>query len=346
MKEKCLSNILSRLSDVHVLVVGDLFLDKYLILKKELSEASLETGLEAYQAVQLRLLPGAAGTVAKDLCALGTMVSILAVIGDDGEGYELKQALLMLGVNIDGLIVTQTRHTPTYMKPMMWEQTGEKHELNRIDIRNREVMPPEVEELIIEALRQIIPRVDGVAICDQVEERNCGVITDWVRDELSQLAAEYPEKVFIVDSRARIDLFRNVIYKPNDYETALAMGVDPEERANRTALRRWGKELYRVSGKPVFITAAEQGIFVFPNGDDVLHVPAIPVEEPIDVVGAGDAVMAGLLVALCQGASPEEAAVMACLIASITIKQVGTTGTARPKQILAQFHEWQGTDER
>jgi len=345
MNENRLLAILSRLSDVRVLVVGDFFLDQYLILRKELSEVSRETGLEAYQAVQQRLLPGAAGTVAKDLCSLGAMVSMLTVIGDDGEGYDLKRVLQMLGVNIDGLIVTPTRCTPTYIKPMMQEQVGEKHELNRIDIRNREVLPPEVEELIIAALRQIVPRVDGVAICDQVEERNCGVITDRVRDELGQLAVKYPEKVFVVDSRAHINLFRNVICKPNDYESALAMGANPEEQANRTALCCWGKEMQRISRRPVFITAAEQGIFVFPNGDDVLHVPAIPVKGPIDVVGAGDAVMTGLLVALCGGASPEEAAVIACLIASVTIKQLGTTGTVTLEQVLTQFYEWQGTDE-
>src|SRR6201987_1319757 len=86
--------ILARLPELQVGVVGDLFLDRYLGIDPALTEPSIETGLDAYQVVRVRSYPGAAGTVINNLVALGVRrVCPVAVIGDDGEGYELRQAL-------------------------------------------------------------------------------------------------------------------------------------------------------------------------------------------------------------------------------------------------------------
>src|SRR6266550_2308532 len=89
--------ILERLPHLTVGVLGDLFLDRYLDLDAALTESSLETGLDAYQVVRVRSDPGAAGTVINNLVALGVQrVHALSVIGDDGEGHELLQALRRL----------------------------------------------------------------------------------------------------------------------------------------------------------------------------------------------------------------------------------------------------------
>jgi len=95
-----------------------------------------------------------------------------------------------------------------------------------------------------------------------------------------------------------------------------------------------GAELYRRSGKPVFLTLGDDGILAFHPGGPT-HVPAIPVTGPIDIVGAGDATMAGIVAALCAGADVSEAAQMGCLAAAVTIQQIGTTGTASRAQIAA-----------
>src|SRR6516165_12338558 len=90
--------ILERIPRLNVGVVGDLFLDRYLDIDAALNEPSLETGLDAYQVVRVRPSPGAAGTVINNLVALGAgSVHAIAVIGDDGEGYELQQALTKQG---------------------------------------------------------------------------------------------------------------------------------------------------------------------------------------------------------------------------------------------------------
>src|SRR5437763_13218760 len=88
-------------------VLGDLFLDRYLDLDAALTEPSIETGLDAYQVVRVRSYPGAAGTVLNNLVALGVgRIVPVALIGDDGEGYELRQALAAVPAVDGGSVLT------------------------------------------------------------------------------------------------------------------------------------------------------------------------------------------------------------------------------------------------
>src|ERR1700748_1766583 len=118
LRQDTLDRILARLPSLRIGVIGDLFLDRYLDLAAALTEPSLETGLDAYQVVRVRSFPGAAGTVINNLVALGVQrVCPVAVIGDDGEGYELRQALAMQKVvTSDGVFSWEGRRTPTYTK--------------------------------------------------------------------------------------------------------------------------------------------------------------------------------------------------------------------------------------
>ncbi len=343
MDEPRLRYLLDRFSRTHILVVGDFFLDRYLIIDRALSEVSLETGLEAYQVVEVRCSPGAAGTVTSNLRALGVRVTALGVIGDDGMGYELLRGLRERGVDTAHLLQLGDRFTPTYTKPMVREADGREHEIERLDIKNRRPLSRELEEEVIARLRDLAVRVDGIVVADQVPERNCGVITDRVRQALSELGIGRPDKVIAVDSRARIGEFRGVILKPNAHEAVAAVYPDRAESPDRSLVEECGRELYRRVGRPVFVTVGADGILVFADGA-MTHMPGIRVPGPIDIVGAGDSVMAGVASALCCGATPVEAALIGNLVASITIQQIGTTGTATPAQVLARYREFVGGD--
>jgi rfaE bifunctional protein kinase chain/domain len=292
--------------------------------------------LEAYQIVEVQCSPGAAGTVISNLRALGVKVTALGVVSDDGEGYELRRGLAERGVDIKPLIQRADLFTPTYTKPIVREPDGRKHEIQRFDIKNRSRLPAEVEERVMARLRTLVPKATAVVIADQVQGRNCGLITDRVREEIGQLALRYPDKIFTTDSRERIGLFRHVVIKPNRREATLAVRPDWEGGFTLEVSRECGAELFRRNQKPVFLTAGPQGILLFTE-KGCQHLPAVPVKGEIDIVGAGDSVMAGVVSALGSGAEPEEAALLGNIVDSITIQQIGTTGTASRAQVRERF---------
>lgn len=323
-----LERILTSLPRLRIGVVGDLFLDRYLDLDAALTEPSIETRLDAYQVTRVRSYPGAAGTIINNLAALGVgAITPIAVIGDDGEGYELRQALAtMPAVRTEHLIARSDRRTPTYTKPMLHEDGHAPRELNRLDIKNRTKLPSEAEEAVLSALAQVWPACDAFLVLDQVSELDCGVITERVRRRLSELGSEAPEKLLLADSRERIGLFTNIWLKPNVGECRKALGteMEPAQAAAKLAER---------CGRPVFLTCGAQGIWLAKPRQTPIRIPAVPVAGPIDPVGAGDSTSAGLACAIAAGATLEEAAAFANLVASITIQQIGTTGTASPEQL-------------
>lgn len=335
--------ILDAFPTVHLAVFGDFFLDKYLVIDPALSEPSLETGLDAFQVVNIRHSPGAAGTVTSNLAALQIgAIHAVGAIGDDGQGYELRQGLQRRGVDMTHLLVLEEIFTPTYTKPMVIQPDGSEQESNRLDLKNRRPLSESVQERLIEELETLLPEVQAVLIADQVAEPHLGVITPFVRERLADLAAAHEDKLFFADSRASIGEFRHVTIKPNAHEAAETVGA---EAGGPTAMgavtdRNWlmeaGTALARRNARPVYITLGPDGMLVC-DEDGATHVPGIPVQGPLDICGAGDSATAGITSALCAGATYEEAALFGNLVASITVQQIGTTGTATPAEVLQRF---------
>jgi sugar/nucleoside kinase (ribokinase family) len=102
--------------------------------------------------------------------------------------------------------------------------------------------------------------------------------------------------------------------------------------------RACGQVLFERSQKPVFVTLGANGVLGVTEAG-IEHVPGLPVAGEIDVVGAGDSVMAGLVAGLCAGSTAKEAAIIGNLAASITIQQLGTTGTASPQQLRQRLED-------
>ena len=335
MDRRCLEQLFSRLKQKTVLVVGDFFLDRYLMIDPAKDEPSLETGLTAYQVVEVRNSPGAAGSVADSLAALEIgHVMALSLLGDDGAGYDLRRELHRRGINTEAMIIDDRLRTPTYTKPMRQQGEGDV-ELNRLDIKNFSPTPPDIVDKIAARLAALAPKVDGIAVIDQVAEAECGVVTTALRQHLTQIAQTYPDLPIIVDSRARAWQYRNVMLTPNAQEVLAGRGGYESEEVDDGQLAAVGQELYSQAGRPVFITLGSRGQLVITKSRSSL-VPTIFVPGPIDVVGAGDSAMAGILAALMSQREPIDAAKLGNVTASITIQKLGTTGTASPAEVLAQ----------
>jgi len=167
-----------------------------------------------------------------------------------------------------------------------------------------------------------------------------------VRAALAEVSLANPDKVFIVDSRHFAARYEHVSLKVNLSEAIRAIGdLDAQVQIHKNA--GWLKTavacqqlLWKKVEKPIFITLGSKGISGCADGKDFYH-PGYQTSGPIDIVGAGDSVLAGCGISLCAGAAPEEAAYIGNLIGSITIEQIGTTGIAAPEQLLARHYEYQ-----
>jgi sugar/nucleoside kinase (ribokinase family) len=273
------AEILAHLPKLSALVVGDICLDRWCMYDPSEAEPSRETGIPRVGVVSTTYTPGAGGTVANNLAALGVgRVAVLGAVGADGFGHELQCALAARGIAADHLITIPAIQTFTYTK-LINAASGEED----------------------------LPRVDFIANAARI----------------------YPDKIFMADSRARIDEFRKVIIKPNRQEAEIAC----RKLFGAVDYRRL---LRHVEAPFLWVTHGGEGVALVTE-DGEQWEPARKVGKPVDICGAGDSFSAGAASALAVTGSPLEAARFGNLVASITIMKKGT-GTASPEEVLANAH--------
>jgi sugar/nucleoside kinase (ribokinase family) len=328
-----LQTLLHTFRKMNVGLIGDLFLDRYLQIEPDAKEYSIETGLEAYQVVGVRNQPGALGTVLNNLLALGVgNVLPVSVIGDDGHGDDLLRELARSAVDTSHVLRCADRLTPTYIKPLRPHAAGAVHELNRLDVRSRQPLSRATLVALCERVSDVFGQADGLIVLDQIDRRNEGVVHDQVRVCLKALSQADPDKRIYVDSRRWLSLFDFGTLKGNRDEVLNAV-------AGETEVRRAAGQLAVRTGREAFCTLGADGILVaHPDGRQE-HARGYPTDGPVDIVGAGDSATSGIVLSLLAGASALEAAAVGNLIASITVQQLGTTGTATEQQVLDRWHQ-------
>jgi len=319
--------ITSRYPSLRLVVAGDFCLDRYFEIDPARPEASIETGRPVHNVTRVRCQAGAAGTITNNLVALGVgEIRCVGVAGDDGEGWELRRALGKLpGVRLEQFLTAGSRQTFTYSKPLVMHPGQPPEELNRLDQKNWTVTPADLAARVGQAVVESLVGADAAMLLEQVDLPDTGAISrTWFAANSPVRAALEAQRVF-ADSRIGLRGWPAVMFKMNAAElghlTGAPAGSIPEVQAAAA-------QLAATNGRRVFITLAERGIVSAAPGETPIHVPALPVRGPIDVVGAGDAVTANLMSALAAGATPTEALQLAMSAAHTVVHQLGTTGAA------------------
>jgi rfaE bifunctional protein kinase chain/domain len=313
--------ILDGISQLRVLIAGDICLDRWCTYDPKHREPSRETGIDRIGVVSTVVTPGGGGTVANNVAALGAkQVSVLGVAGDDGYAFELARAMNERGIDSSNLIRSGALQTFTYTK--LINSTNRVEDQPRIDFIHAEPLAGDLEAHLLERLAKIAGEFDAIVALDQSETPASGVITAGMRALLSQLR----NKIVWADSRIRCELFRNVTMKVNRQEAIEAchrLNIPVDYAALREAL----------SARSLFVTEGADGVQIVTSAG-LQRVPTRPVEAPVDICGAGDSFSAGAVCALALGATEGEAAHFGNLVASITVMKPGT-GTASPAELLA-----------
>ena len=333
MKNSRFQEITNCYSQLSVAVIGDYCLDRYLEIDPNRTEVSIETGLDVFNVKNVRSQPGGCGTVLNNLISLGCdNLFPVGFVGQDGEGYELLMNLQgNKSVNLNYFLQTSERRTFTYCKPLIVDGVGVPRELNRLDTKNWTDTPEAVQLDLASSVTQLAKQVDVIVLLSQVDRSGTGVLCGRVLEALHQVRKDYPELLIIADSRSGFAHFPNVCLKMNREEFLLMIGA--RGKLTISELMRQISILSDQTGQGVFVSLSEEGIAGAFPGFLADHVEGFPCRGEIDVVGAGDAVMANLALALAANGTAAESMRIAMAAASVVVKKLGTTGVATQNEI-------------
>lgn len=329
-----LKKILDAIPRAKIAVYGDFCLDAYWTLDPKGSEISIETGLPAQSVARQSYSLGGAGNIVANLAALRPAgIQVVGVIGDDLFGRELRRLLDLPGVDTAWLVVQQKNfNTVTYCKRYL---DGE--EQPRIDFGFTNRRSRKTEQKLLAGLREAFETADAIIFNQQVPGslRHASFIR-----AVNRLLEAFPEKIVLLDSRHYGAKFTHVYRKTNEVEAARLNGerVARGEPCRLADLRRYARNLFAQSGRPVFITRGSRGMIVCDAGG--LHeIPGIHLTGKLDPVGAGDTTVSALACCLAAGYSAVEAAMFANYAAAVTVQKPFQTGTASPQEILLLAEE-------
>lgn len=299
-----MNNLLPDTTAAHVLIVGDVMLDRYWF--GEVSRISPEAPVPVVKIEKVEERPGGAANVARNCAALGAKVSLLSVVGADEAGKTL--ARLMDDANIESSLHEDAGLNTTVKLRVI----GRQQQLLRIDFENT----PD-HEVLRAKLADFSARL---ADCDVVILSDYGKgglthITEMIQrakdagkpvlvDPKGDDYARYAGATLLTPNRAEL---REVTGKWHDEAELVAKAQQLRESLDLTAL---------------LVTRSEEGMTLF-SADSVRNEAAVA-REVYDVSGAGDTVIATLAVMLASGLSLERALFLANRAAGVVVGKLGT----------------------
>src|SRR5581483_11232080 len=159
--------LVARFSGAHVLVVGDVMLDRFIVGRVTRISPEAPVPVVQFESEHVRL--GGAANVAHNIVALGGRVSILGAIGDGDAGRDLMNAMKAAGVNSDGLIAIDGRRTTVKVRVV----TERNQQVARIDYESDRDIPETVEASLVGRIAKIGGSAQTIVVSDYLK----GVVT-------------------------------------------------------------------------------------------------------------------------------------------------------------------------
>ena len=329
MKE--IITLLPKLADKKVMVIGDLCLDEYIIgVARRLSREAPVPILEFQRRFTV---PGEAANPALNIRALGGMVFMVGVVGDDEAGSTLMKSLAELGIDTQGVVVDPSRLTTLKTRVLAEGSLLFPQQLVRVDREERRPLDAPIEEELISHVRSIATEVDAMLLSDY----KGGVVEGQVIDTVLKLAKAH-NKIATVDSQGNLFKFHGfTVVKCNREEAQNVLG---RELTDDEGFGHGGRELQeQLTSEAVVITRGSDGMSLVDSRGSCSHIPAANRSEVFDVTGAGDTVIATLTLAMAAGASIAQAAYLSNQAAGLVVRKLGnatTTLEELEKAILAE----------
>ncbi len=296
-------------SNLRILVVGDIMLDRY--IHGEVERISPEAPVPVLRHAQRYERAGGAANVAMNLAGLGAQATLAGFWGADREKEELASLLDQDGVNYAPVV---TGSLPTISKTRIVART---QQMLRLDIESQKKPSPDDLQRLIDTSVAAVAHADAVILSDYAK----GALSDELCRAVIRAARDRAIPV-LVDPKTR-DLGKYsgaTTVCPNLNELSQATGVPSYEVD--ALLHAAEKQVVEHEFEYLTVTMSEKGIRIVRPGY-TYHSPA-RAREVFDVSGAGDTVIATLAAGLAGGLKVETAIELANLAAGIVVGKVGT----------------------
>ncbi|TFH87586.1 bifunctional D-glycero-beta-D-manno-heptose-7-phosphate kinase/D-glycero-beta-D-manno-heptose 1-phosphate adenylyltransferase HldE [Billgrantia azerbaijanica] len=296
---------LTALEQAHVLVVGDVMLDRY--WHGGTSRISPEAPVPVVRVEETEDRPGGAANVALNIAALGGQASLAGLVGDDAHADELVRQLE--GSEVDTHL-TRRHGLPTITKLRVMSRN---QQLIRLDFEEGPGAMDTGE--LLERVAVALPAADLVILSDY------GKGTLGRVEALIETVRAAGKRVLIDPKGGDFTKYRGAsVITPNLAEFEAVVGPcrsDAELAAKGEALRA------ELALEALLITRSEKGMTLIREGHEPLHLPT-RAREVYDVTGAGDTVIGVLGLALAAGHAFPEAMTLANLAAGLVVAKPGT----------------------
>lgn len=304
-----------------IVVVGDAMLDIYLI--GDVDRISPEAPVPVVTVHDRKYALGGAANVAANVAAIGADVTLVATIGDDRRGEQLRTELATAGIRDDGVIVVPARPTTSKTRVIARHQ-----QLVRIDEEESALLDGDALGDILHRLKQQVKPADAVLL----EDYNKGVLTPQVIQEAITMARKRGVPT-VVDPKYKhfFDYKGATVFKPNrrELESALGATVDLEHADALPAV------MAKLEVDNLLLTLGPLGMALLDHDGAITRLPTQALEV-FDVSGAGDTVTAWVGTALAAGATVREAAELANYAAGIEVGKLGVA-VVTPDEVLRLY---------
>lgn len=323
-----LETLIPKLSAHRVLVVGDVILDEYVYGSVE--RVSREAPVPVLELRERRYIPGGAANPASNITALGSEAVQIGITGNDEAAQHLRSELTAHGIDTSALFACEGR--PTTLKTRIMAQMGLRfpQQVARIDTLSRAPVDAATEQRIIQHIKQEIE--GGTANAVLFSDYHTGLLTPAIVENTRQMAQQ-ANLIVTADAQGKLEKYAGVrVVKCNadDAQDYLVRPLVSDLDYGNAALELVHK--LRVTGAMV-ITRGAAGATVATAQGKVTHCPAPKVSDVFDTVGAGDTSIAVMTLALCGGASYEDAVHLANYASGIVVRHVGNY-TPTPDELL------------
>ena len=296
----------------NILVIGDLMIDHY--LWGSCDRISPEAPVQVVNVKKESSVLGGAGNVINNLVALGSVVDVISVIGNDSVANELKSLLEKIDVPTSNLVVENNRKTSKKSRLIASQQQVLRYDMESIDDINENS-----HKQIIQTLEKNIDKYSSIILSDYGK----GVLTTNLTKEIIKIANKNSIKVLVDPKGKDYSKYKgSYTLTPNKKEAMEATNIDIKDESSLIEALKSLKTQCELEVS--LITLSEQGIAIF---DDELTIKPTVAREVYDVTGAGDTVIASIAFALGNNLDIKDAIYFANLAAGVVVGKIGSATT-------------------